>query len=82
MPLGKNSFVDDVYKALVAMQADLEKDGITPIAVLKKMDVLVTALNIQRVRAAVDNLLAIDVLSGLSISEDGRIRAHRPATKH
>ena len=45
MALGKNSFVDDVYKALVTMQSELETDGLIPAAVLKKMDVMVTAMN-------------------------------------
>lgn len=83
MSLGKNSFVKDVYIALVSMQADLEKDGLTPAAVLRKMDVLVTALNKDRVRAAVEKLRALDVLPGLSMSADRSIiRAHKAATKH
>ncbi|MEW5512001.1 hypothetical protein ABGT16_05210 [Pseudomonas asiatica] len=83
MSLGKNSFVDDVYMALVSMQADLEKDGLTPAAVLRKMDVMVTALNKDKVRAAVKKLSALDVLPGLNMSADGSIiLAHKAATKH
>lgn len=83
MSLGKNSFVNDVYMALVSMQADLEKDGLTPAVVLRKMDVMVTAMNKEKVRAAVKKLSALDVLPGLRMSADGSIiHAHKAATKH
>ncbi|KAF0255710.1 hypothetical protein [Pseudomonas putida] len=82
MALGKNSFVDDVYKALVTMQSELETDGLIPAAVLKKMDVMVTAMNKKKVLAAVEKIRVLDVLPGLSMSTDGRIRAHKASTKH
>lgn len=83
MSLGKNSFVNDVYMALVSMQADLEKDGLTPAVVLQKMDVMVTAMNKDKVRAAVKKLSALEVLPGLNMSADGSIiLANKAATKH
>lgn len=83
MSLGKNSFVNDVYMALVSMQADLEKDGLTPAVVLQKMDVMVTAMNKDKVRAAVKKLSALEVLPGLNMRADGSIiLANKAATKH
>lgn len=82
MALGKNSFVDDVYKALVTMQSELETGGLIPAAVLKKMDVMVTAMNKKKVLAAVEKIRVLDVLPGLSMSTDGRILAHKAATRH
>jgi hypothetical protein len=80
--IGKNSFVDEVYRTLVAMQAVLEKEGTTPIAVLQGIDVVVNVVNIKRVRSALDNLIAIDVLPGLRMSDDGRIWANQSSTEH
>ncbi|HDS1721763.1 hypothetical protein NPS53_09640 [Pseudomonas putida] len=69
--------------ALISMQADLEKDGLTPAAVLRKMDVLVNAMNKDKVRLAVEKLSALDVLPGLSMNADRSIiRAHKAAPKH
>lgn len=74
---GRNSFVDGVYEALVGMGIEFESEGTTPIAVLKKMDVLVTALNIQKVTSAVEKLIGINAIPGLRISEDSRVRVDR-----
>lgn len=82
MSLGKNSFVNEVYMALIDMQAELEKEGATPVVVLKKMDVMVTAMNKKKVLSAVEKMQSLDAIPGLSVSSDGRIRAHKPATKH
>ncbi|MEZ1440101.1 glyoxalase superfamily protein [Pseudomonas shirazica] len=79
---GKNRFVDGVYEALVGMPAETRGEGATPIAVLKKMGVLVTAMNIKRVRSAVERLIGIDTVPGLGISGDGRIRVHQSPEKH
>jgi len=64
------------------MPAETRGVGATPIAVLKKMGVLVTAMNIKRVRSAVEMLIGIDTVPGLSISGDGRIRVHHSPEMH
>lgn len=78
----KNSFVHDVYMTLIAMQADLENEGVTSVAVLQKMEFMVTAMNKKKVLSAVEKLQSLDVIPGLSVSSDERIRALKPATKH
>lgn len=73
---GKNRFVDGVYEALVGMPAETRVRSNTDCRP-QKMGVLVTAMNIKRVRSAVEMLIGIDTVPGLSISGDGRIRVHQ-----